>query len=291
MLPDREAVKRRAKRLIRQAHLLPLAEAVRFRRRRAFMKQANADFVRANPSFPTPPEDLAFDAYGHVDWAGYRRSGEVQAAAIAEILRAAAPRPDVAVLEWGCGPGRLLRHMPGLLGEQAQLCGCDYNARSIEWDRANLPGIRFLTNGLQPPLDLPDASFDAVYCVSVFTHLSEEMQLAWSRELARVLRPGGFLLCTTQGDAYRDQLETSDQRAAYDAGQAVVLGNYREGQKYYLAFHPQRFVRERLLAGFVGVRRMRTARLQVEFFRQDTWVGWKPPADAAGDAALAQLAR
>lgn len=253
------------------------------------MRQANAHFVLANPGFPIPPEDLAFDAFGHVDWAGYRRSGEVQAAAIAEILQAAHAAPDVAVLEWGCGPGRLLRHMPGLLGERAQLSGCDYNERSIAWDQANLSGIRFFTNALQPPLAAPSESYDAVYCVSVFTHLSEGMQLAWAAELARVLRPGGLLLCTTQGDAYREQLETAEQRAAYDSGEAVTLGNYREGKKYYLAFHPERFVREQLLAEFSGVRRMRTARLQLEFFRQDTWVGWKPPYDPAAGAALDRL--
>lgn len=41
--------------------------------------------------------------------------------------------------------------------------------------------------------------FHAIYGISVFTHLSEEYQVRWLRELSRILRPHGTLLLTVHG--------------------------------------------------------------------------------------------
>ena len=53
-----------------------------------------------------------------------------------------------------------------------------------------------------PQAALPYAAgfFDAVYCLSVFTHLDERMMGAWLGELKRVLKPGGILLFTVHGE-------------------------------------------------------------------------------------------
>ncbi|MEX2570206.1 MAG: class I SAM-dependent methyltransferase [Gemmatimonadota bacterium] len=51
-------------------------------------------------------------------------------------------------------------------------------------------------------LPQPSASFDAVFCISVIEHLSEEQVPKAMAELRRVLRPGGKLLLTT--DYYED---------------------------------------------------------------------------------------
>jgi SAM-dependent methyltransferase len=277
-------------RVFRSVGLLRLVDRVRFAGLRRRLRASNDAFVAANPDFALPPADLAFDAYGHIDWAGYRTTGEMQAAGIAEVIRTAFPDGPIAVFEWGCGPGRLIRHMPSLLARQdATLAGADYNPRSIAWDREHLPGIDFTVNGLHPPLDQPDGTFDVVYCVSVFTHLSEDVQLAWAAELLRVLKPGGLVLCTTQGDAFRRLLVTADEHTRYASGQVVVLGNYREGRKYFLALHPERFVRERLLAGFAGVRQIQTQAMSYEFFEQDTWVGWKGGVPDERAARIDQL--
>lgn len=263
-------------RAIRATGLLGLADACKFRIGQARTHARNARFAAEFPGFATPPQHLAFDALNHVDWYSYRDSGLAHAGLFARILLDEFPgTARLDVLEWGCGPGRLIRHMPQLLGPRlASLTGSDYNAQSVAWCRANLPGIAFAENGLEPPLPFPGGAFDAVYNFSVFTHLSEAVQLAWAAELVRVLRPGGLLVCTTHGEAYRYLLAGREERARFDAGQAVVQGNYQEGRKWFFALHPEAFVRGRLLAGLAGVRRYAPA--PSDRILQDVWIARKP---------------
>jgi SAM-dependent methyltransferase len=260
--------------LIRSLGLLKAADTVKYWIHRLLLAPRNAAFRRRNPDFRVPPHDLAFDAYNHVDWHAYRDSGLRHAGVFAGIIRRHCPGNALDILEWGCGPGRLIRHLPQLLdGRALRLVGSDYNRRTIDWCRANLPRIDFLHNELMPPLPLPDARFDVVYNFSVFTHLSEEAQKAWTAELKRVLKPGGLLICTTHGENYRYLLTRKGEQAAYEAGDTVVQGRYREGKKWYFAIHPPRFVREELLKDFGQVRPV-TVGADAGLL-QDVWIGVK----------------
>ncbi|MCP6725914.1 class I SAM-dependent methyltransferase, partial [Klebsiella pneumoniae] len=80
------------------------------------------------------------------------------------------------VLDFGCGCGRVTRWWADFEGAVA---GSDVNAEAVAWCRENLGFASFEQNALAPPLDFDDASFDLVYALSVFTHLTEELQLAW----------------------------------------------------------------------------------------------------------------
>ena len=114
------------------------------------------------------------------------------------------------VLEFGCGSARVLRHFRHIEG--LLLAGTDANPMPIEWDRKNLPRIEFSNNGLQPPLQYKDGSFDLIYAISVFTHIPLEWQGAWLDELCRVLRPGGYLLCTVHGECFFDLMLSDEDR-------------------------------------------------------------------------------
>src|SRR5262245_18478855 len=97
------------------------------------------------------------------------------------------------VLDFGCGCGRAARWAPIV----PSLTACDIDAEAIAWCRANLIGKgQFIVNDHWPPLPFDDAAFDFIYCISVFTHLPEDMEQAWLAELRRVLEPGGLLLAT-----------------------------------------------------------------------------------------------
>lgn len=268
-------------RAIRLTGLLKFADTCKYYLGRIQARHRNARFASEYPDFPTPSEHLAFDALNHVDWYSYRESGLTHAGIFARaILENTPSNARLSILEWGCGPGRLIRHMPDLLGERAiALTGTDYNIESIEWCRANLPNIRFELNQLNPPLSFPDNSFDVIYNFSVLTHLSEAVQVAWVQELFRVLKPGGLMLCTTHGDAYRYLLASQTEQARYDAGEVVVQGNYAEGKKWFFAIHPEAFVRQKLLVGWKDVRRYPTG--EKDKVLQDFWLARKPVSTAS----------
>ena len=290
---------RRAKflfvRAVRAAGLLKFADSCKYVLGQVKAWSSNRRFLARHPDFATPPRHLAFDALNHVEWDRYRETGLQHAGLFARVLREEFPgEAPLQVLEWGCGPGRLVRHMSDLLRERpVSLTATDYNPESIAWCRQNLPGIQFAENGLDPPLPFEDSRFDAIYCFSVVTHLSEAKQLAWVKELRRVLKPGGVLVCTTHGASYRYLLTAQDEQAAFDAGRLVVQGRYQEGKKWFVAIHPEAFVRDRLLEGWTDVRRVKT--LPEDAVLQDVWIARKPgkwrPAGEEDHRGIAEQTR
>ena len=263
-------------RALRAVGLLRWADRAKFIVSQAQARSFNRRFQQQHPDFAVPPGHLAFDALNHVDWTRYRETGLQHAAMFARIIRDQFPAAGArAVLEWGCGPGRLIRHLPGLLADRPlQLSGADYNPESIAWCRANLPGTEFVENALIPPLPFAEGNFDVAYNFSVFTHLSQAVQLAWAKDLQRVLKAGGLLICTTHGDGYRHLLASAAEQQAYAAGRVVEQGQYKEGRKWFLAIHPPAFVRQGLLAGWDFVRQVATR--PEDGIEQDVWIARKP---------------
>jgi SAM-dependent methyltransferase len=135
-----------------------------------------------------------------------------------------------AVLEFGCGSARVLRHLRNITG--VQLAGTDANPKAIAWDRNSLLGVDFCHNKLTPPLAFDEAKFDLIYALSVFTHIPLEWQRAWLDELRRVLAPGGYLLCTVHGDHYfRSQLNEED-RKQFERGGVLTLDSKHPRASY-----------------------------------------------------------
>jgi SAM-dependent methyltransferase len=201
---------------------------------------------------PLPPARLRAQAGPrHADPAYFLRSGARHAALIRELLGedGASIEELDAILDWGCGCGRILRHWAGLDG--TQVCGCDINPKMVAWCDVNLPFAEVTLNEISPPLPYPDACLDLVYALSVLTHLPEELQHAWVGECRRVLRPEGRLLFSTMGEHYLTlQRLTDSERRSFEAGNLVVLYEGAPGTSLCSAYHPPAYVREQLAAGF-----------------------------------------
>ena len=236
--------------VLRRLHLLDVAEAMRLPLEIHRRRRENMAFRQQHADFDVPPAALAYDAYGHLSWTYYMKSGVDHARFFCDLIARHHQGDAVSVCEWGCGPGRIIRHLPALLDYPVQrIVGTDYNRRTIRWCRNHIKHVEFFENRLQPPLPFADHEFDCLYCLSVFTHLSGPMHDAWISELSRVVKPGGLIMLTTQGDHYRSILEPNELQR-YDQGQLVVRGGSREGKKTFSAFHPQRYMQENLLRDF-----------------------------------------
>ncbi len=226
---------------------------------------------------PLPPAHLrAHIGPLHTDADFFIRSGRRHAELIGELLHedGAAIEELDAILDWGCGCGRVLRHW-SRLAAPTSVAGCDIDPRLIQWCSGNLPFAEVAVTGLRPPLPYADSTFGLVYAFSVFTHLDEELQRVWMRESCRVLRPGGYLLISTLGAHYAslDRL-TESEREAFSQGRLVVLYERSSGTSLCSAYHPAAYVHRSLAADFDLVS-FRPAgddgRHDIHFFR-------KPPA-------------
>ncbi len=83
----------------------------------------------------------------------------------ADLVRSLVPFDEVgALLDWGCGCGRVLRHWSDVHG--TRVCGCDINPRMVDWCNEHLPFAHVVINELKPPLPFGEAEFDLVYAFS-----------------------------------------------------------------------------------------------------------------------------
>lgn len=197
---------------------------------------------------PLPPARLRTQIGPlHADADFFLESGRHNVALIRELLDEQGTSVDGvgALLDWGCGCGRVLRHWQGL--ERTRVFGCDIDPRMVAWCNEHLPFADARVNELSPPLPYDDGTFGLAYAFSVMTHLSQELQDAWMRELTRVLRPGGLVLISTLGEYYasRNRLKP-EERASFDAGNLVVLYERSAGTSLCSAYHPAEYVRRDL---------------------------------------------
>jgi SAM-dependent methyltransferase len=198
---------------------------------------------------PLPPGDLIHLVSGHRSAAWFLAGGKSASQAIREIMRKqGAPLKACGdVLDFGCGVGRIIRHMQAIPGPRWH--GTDYNPKLVEWCQRHLKFADFRVNALSGGLPYAEASFDLVYAFSVFTHLPEDMQAFWIGELARVLRPRGHIYLTVHGQHYVADGLSQEQRLRFERGELIVKEPSQAGSNLCNAFHPESYVREKLARG------------------------------------------
>ena len=162
--------------------------------------------------------------------------------------------PDCqAILDWGCGSGRVARFVTEFA--PGKLSGIDIDPDNIQWCKENIPQADFAPIQLNPPTGFASETFDLVYGISVFTHLSEIDQDRWLTELQRITKPGGAVLMSIQGEIafLRVDGDLGRFRALEEGGFHVygrcpdldeVLPTMKESDYYQNVFHSRRYIYE-----------------------------------------------
>ena len=171
--------------------MLSSAEKARFYLQKLKYKKDNDAFRKEYPDFVLPPEFFIYETY-RLNYKWYYEDGKNSAEEIVTLLSKYydLAKPGKRILDWGCGPGRIVRHFPALL-PNAEIYGTDYNENYIKWCSENLKGINFSANKIDPPMNFQSSFFDAIIGLSIFTHLSEKNHFDWINELYRIIKFGG----------------------------------------------------------------------------------------------------
>jgi SAM-dependent methyltransferase len=114
-----------------------------------------------------------------------------------EVLWSAGIRAGMRVADLGCGVGQVSADLAKLVGPEGRVVGVDVSRAQLG-QAENVCRQRGLTNvswvaASAEATGLPTASFDLVYCRFLLLHLVDPD--AALREMHRLLRPGGVLVC------------------------------------------------------------------------------------------------
>ena len=149
-----------------------------------------------------PPPELAASG-------GYRQRDKVGRIWRRLVVRAAHLPRHGAVLDLGCGLGRMAVPLARYLSPRGRYEGYDVDAEAIRWCRdhigaahrnfrftaADVHSARYNPGGSASPaairLPYEDGAFDVAFLASVFTHLLPDAVARYLHELKRVLKPGG----------------------------------------------------------------------------------------------------
>lgn len=154
------------------------------------------------------------------------------------------------VLDFGCGCARVLHAFHDRASPSQQLHGTDIDPEAIEWCRNSYASMaEFAVNDPMPPMSYGDEAFDLVFSVSVFTHLPQDMELAWLKELRRVTKAGGYVLLTTFNTKHFEQsIPEHARERAYDDGFFFIEEGFKTSglpDFYRQSFHTSEYVQSR----------------------------------------------
>jgi 2-polyprenyl-3-methyl-5-hydroxy-6-metoxy-1,4-benzoquinol methylase len=158
-----------------------------------------------------PPAELRYRVHGNLSQKAFLNVGKQVADNIKKCIERAGE--DYAsfhdILDFGCGSGRVIRYF---LADNIDknFTAIDINQELIDWCTSHIGGVEWRLTPSHPPTGMEDNSFDFIYGVSVFSHLDQELQALWLKELSRLCRPGGLILLTIHGMVYADHIKLAE---------------------------------------------------------------------------------
>jgi len=131
------------------------------------------------------------------------------------VQRADMATPITRAYDVGCGFGRLT---PVLSEFAAVVVGFEREATLVATARQLLPALEFIEVASLETLPAPDASAELVMTFTVLQHLADEAAEAVTREMARVLSPGGHILVVEETDPALEAGDVDQAEAGYTRG-------------------------------------------------------------------------
>ena len=151
-----------------------------------------------------------------------RYEASVDLAMVRHFVESIAVRP-AAVLDAGCGTGRMIRHLLGIDSELV-IAGSDLSPSMLEVARSSHPDAELVV-GDNADLPFDDERFDGVLAWYSTIHNPPHLLGAVFEEFRRVLRRGGMLLLGFQAG-------TGDRRIQRPYGHDVELSAYLHHTPY-----------------------------------------------------------
>ena len=259
--------------ILRKLHLIFLADWLRFYIQKSKNKTINTRFKLNNPNVKLPPDYLIYESF-QINYQEYYTKSIETTKWLTGLFKKHIDLKNKKILDWGCGPGRIIRHLPEIIGNECEYYATDYNEKSINWCEKNLTNIQFNKNTLKAELPYNNNVMDIIYGLSIFTHLSEKLHYDWYNELYRILKPNGIMLLTTQGDNFKIKL-TDLELKKYNNHQLIVRGQVKEGHRTYSAFHPQDFIKM-LFKNAIILEHIKQKPIDKSWIPQDIWIIKKP---------------
>ena len=181
-----------------------------------------------------PPAKLRYRVHGNLKFGAFLNVGKAIANNIKNQTRRCGIefRDFQSVLDFGCGSARVMRYFINEYPDK-NYTGIDIDEELIVWCKNNIENVTWHQTPPLPPTELASGSFDFIYGISVFTHLDQEYQNAWLRELRRIIKPDGTIFLTTHGEHYLKTLEL-DRDHSLEFQEKEFLFIKRESGKYRL---------------------------------------------------------
>lgn len=167
-------------------------------------KSTVATFREKHPHFVPPDPKTLFNAY-NADCQKYFEGGLYSARWIRDIVSPYLSGNNWSVLEWGCGQGYIIQHMPEVLGDRCQFYATEDKVKKIQHCIKNIPGVEFTINSFYPPLKFDYNKFDLLYGINTLLQVPEQWRCEIVEQFYRVMKPGAVLLLTVPLDDHLNQ--------------------------------------------------------------------------------------
>ncbi len=175
----------------------------------------NLQFKKHHPYLAIPSDRDLFETF-QLDYALYFSDGKLAAKELIEWSREHLNNYTPHILDWGCGVGRIIQHIPKVL-PKAIYYGADINQQRIKWCRNYINDVLFDCIE-DEQLPYPSELFDLVFGISVLTHIHGNEQAFWLKELQRITKRGAVIIVSTHGSFFEKNMSVAQLNTYHSKG-------------------------------------------------------------------------